>query len=85
LQSFLTIVKYAALFLAAEWLLGRIMPYDWDRACRIVALSRTGSPTLDSNKATLGWVSVIGYTALPQFVVALCAWDLSTRKARTAR
>ena len=84
MQSFLTILKYLVVFLAAEWLLGRILPFDWSRACRIVALSLRGAG-VDSTKATQGWISITAYTILPLFILALCAWDLTTRKARTAR
>ena len=85
MQSFLTICKYVALFLAGEWFFSRLLPFDWSRACRIVALSLKGAPGLESTKAAMGWVSVTAYTILPVFILALCAWDLTTRKARTAR
>jgi hypothetical protein len=39
----------------------------------------------DSTKATQCWISITAYTILPLFILALCAWDLTTRKARTAR
>ena len=81
----LTILKYVVLYVILRWVFDRILPFQWIQATRIVAQPDALTHPFGSTKAFQGWLSVITYTVLPVFMLALCAWDITTRAARTAR